>query len=787
MRRLSFCIVLLLAATASAQRIVGPVGTPRPDRPAAPPVDPAAIDAATDRAVTYLLSQITDDGRVVEDYPPENPRFGGRTMLTIYALLQAGVDPDRNETLRRAITWAMQAKLKGTYAVGFRCAAMSRLKDLQSLRVLQADVQWLIRAAGPKGRYTYTPAEPGRVLDDYDNSNGHIAAFGVWSAQTRGVDIPLAYWKRVQEHWLAEQQSDGGWGYRLGSAAGGSTTQTYGSMTAAGVVTLHECLDALGRDHFIRCRPLPHGEAIDRGVAWLDKNFSPRLNPRKGVEWYSYWLFCIQRVGQLTGRQMLGDVDWYAAGAHQLLKRQHDDGSWGFGSRTDSTAFALLFLAHGRAPTLLSKISRPGRWNARPRDAANLVRWLDFTYEQKLGWHVIDINADADSWDAARILYFSGAGPIALSDAQVDRLRQFVLRGGLILSEAACNNGDFTMDMHRIYQRMFPDYRFEPLTRSDPQHPIYSLRHDNVAPQGLFTIHNGVRPLAIHAPEEISLALELGPGETRRPTFDLVANLYLYLTDMAAASPRGEATWPDAPEESPRGTLRLARLKYKGNCDPEPLAFKRLALMLAREQQIELKVSDPLDIASLSVKDWPVAHITGTSTFTLTETERAALRTYLAQGGTLIADAAGGSSAFSQSLLAVIGDVVDRGKLMDVPQTSGLYRDGPYDVFAVQYRRGMFEGADIRTRSQPHLKAVYLDERPAIIYSLEDISAGLVGYPLVGLRGYTPTSARQVMANLLLSLHNRRTPKASAAAAPTHAPNVTLDADADATVTEVNE
>jgi hypothetical protein len=772
-------LIALLVTTAAGAQPVGPVG--RPERPSqrsqAVPSD--RVDAAMSRGTRYLLKQIQDSGQVADEYQATNPRFGGRTALAVYALLRAGADPEDEPALARAIAWTRQAKLWGTYAVGFRAAAMGELKDDAATDLLSRDAAWLVQAASDNGAYSYTSAG-GQAITDYDNSNAHIAAFGVWTAASRGIDVPLEYWQQTSRHWLSEQQDNGGWGYRQRPGPEGPTAQAYGSMTAAGVATLAVCRDFLGRQAYIRCKPAPHAEEMARGLAWLEKRFSPQLNPGKGVEWYYYWLFCVQRVGGLTGRRNLGDSDWYADGVRQLLRRQHTDGSWGYGPRVESTAFAMLFLAQGRAPRLLSKVRTPGRWNARPHDAANLVRWLSYTYERPLGWQVIDLDAELGDWDDARILYISGAGPVLMSDRQVARLRQFVLRGGLILSEAADNNGDFTMDMHRIYQRMFPEYRMEQIERNDPQHPIYTLQFANTRPKGLYAVSNGVRPLAIHAPQQLSLAMELGPGRRQRAEFNLMANLYLYLTEMGAAAPRGQATWEDAAPQPtgrtarPMRKARLARLRHKGNWNPEPLAFRQLTRMLADEQNIELTLSEPLAPSELRDKNWPIAHITGTGKLELSEADIAALRAYLADGGKLIAEAAGGSPEFARAMLATAGDLLDKGRLLDVPQSSPLYREGPYDLRAVAYRRGAFETRPIDAR-QPRLQAIYVEHLPRIILSLEDISGGLVGYPLYGMRGYRPTSARRLMANLVL--HFQPTSEAEATAG-----TVDLDADADTAV-----
>ncbi|MCD4824786.1 MAG: DUF4159 domain-containing protein [Phycisphaerae bacterium] len=738
----SFALVLLVAAIAGGQGPTEAKPRPKPVKP----VDPRKVQRAIDAGAKYLLSQIGKDGVCKSEYAKSNPRFGGKTMLCIYALAAAGVDYHKTPAMKRAIKWAMAAELNGTYAVALRAAALAAIKGDLAHKQLRKDARWLMKAPSSSGAYTYTSAG-GTAISEHDNSNAHFATMGVAAAAASGVEIPQTYWKLIERYWLAQQQPDGGWGYCTRMRDGKPFANTYGSMTAAGVATLLACFDQLNQKHIIRCDTVPHHQAHSRAMKWLDSQFSIKQNPRKGQEYYYFWLFSLQRVGLLTGRKYIGGVDWYAAGARQLLRRQRDDGSWGYGDRVERTAFGLLFLARGAAPILVSKVRYPGKWNPRPRDAAHLAGWLSYSYECPLGWSVIDIDSDLAGWDDGRILYLSGAGPVVLTDKQIDRLRRFVMRGGIILSESACNNGDFTVDMHKIYQRLFPRYR---LKRLDKNHPVYNLEFKDTAPGGLLGVSNGIRPLAIHAPRDFSLAMELGISKSRRANFNLMANLYLMLTEKGSRPPGIQQDWPDEPKWSdthkPRATIRLARLKYKGFWNPEPLATEWLAGHLGQTQNIRLIVSKPLAIEALNAKQWPVAQITGAKAFTLSAKQIGVLKKYLADGGTLMVDAAGSNNDFATSWVKIMPQF---GQARLIPPNSPIYTKGPYNITKVRYRRQLAKRMLPSERNRPRLQAVYVKGRPTLIFSVEDLAAGIIGYPLLDLAGYHPDDAKRIMTNIL--------------------------------------
>ena len=708
------------------------------------------VQRAIASARRFLIEQIGPDGSSAGETDPNNCRHGGKTALLVQALLWARSDPAKCQPLARGLDWLAKAKLTGTYAVALRACAWGLLDDPNSLPLLRQDAQWLIRAASDRGAYTYTSGG-GQAGQECDNSNAQMALLGVSAAIQRGVEAPPAYLRLVQQYWLENQQRDGGWGYlaaagTLSSASRGLKSRSYGSMTAAGLASLYLCFDNLNNEDFVRCAAAGDSAAVVKALDWLGRNFDARENPAKGVEWYHYWLYCVARVGLASGHKYLGEHDWFAEGAAALLAGQNSDGSFGYGDRVAETAFALVFLTRGQSPVLVNKLQYPGRWNARPRDAANLAQWLGRQIERNVSWQIVTLDSPIEHWHEAPVLYISGAGPVDIDSRHAERLRQYVQQGGTLLSEAACNSGDFTIDMGKLYAKIFPDY---PLIRLPAAHQIYSSYFQQNTDAALFGVTNGVRLLAVHATKELSLGLQLGPRESGLPAYQLAANIWAQATDRTFAHPRDAGMWPQADKAEPVATLRVARLRHNGNCDPEPLAWRRLAIRVNNRFHVRLDVSAPMTVADLDANAWPIAHITGTDHFELTDRDRAALRKFLADGGTLLADAAGGNDLFLRSFETQVVPLAGGEKVPRLAQDNPVYTAGPYDLTKVQYRREYAQTLGNTERTRPRLQAVLKNGKPVILLSELDITTGLLGIPVYRLKGYSPDSAEQLMTNIL--------------------------------------
>jgi hypothetical protein len=220
-------------------------------------------------------------------------------------------------------------------------------------------------------------------------------------------------------------------------------------------------------------------DSIDRGLAWMGGHFKLDDDDQSGLSW-PYLLYGVERIGAASGYKYFGELDWYKIGSDYLLERQHADGSWT--NQFDplvETSFCILFLSRGRAPVAINKLTyqlsvegqpREAHWNQRPRDVANLTRWIGKQIERPLNWQIVNLNVSPKDLHDAPILYLSGNQKLELSAEDYQTLKTYIETGGMILANADCGDARFADSFQRLGQGLFPGHEFRELP---PDHPIY--------------------------------------------------------------------------------------------------------------------------------------------------------------------------------------------------------------------------------------------------------------------------------------------------------------------------
>lgn len=120
-------------------------------------------------------------------------------------------------------------------------------------------------------------------------------------------------------------------------------------------------------------------------------------------------------------------------------------------------------------------------WYANPSSLPNLIRAIrDRTTLQVEPEEVRLTLLDERLWDHP-FLHITGHGNIRLSDAEVQRLREYLLRGGFLHAD-----DNYGLDEHfrREIARVFPD---RPLVDVPLDHPIYRIVYP--FPQGIPKVH----------------------------------------------------------------------------------------------------------------------------------------------------------------------------------------------------------------------------------------------------------------------------------------------------------
>jgi hypothetical protein len=212
---------------------------------------------------------------------------------------------------------------------------------------------------------------------------------------------------------------------------------------------------------------------------------------------------------------------------------------------------------------------------------------------------------------------------------------------------------------------------------------------------------------------------------------------------------RGSKVWPPRYEGKAEITIPMVQLKYNGNWNPEPLALQRFARLMGEEHNVKIELGEPIEIADLPNSNARIATLTGTGALTLDSQAREAIKAFVAQGGTLFMDAAGGSQEFDKAAIKLLEQIYGRLCLRGVSLQSDLYRLPGKEIERVRWRRKL--AIRFRKDRRPRLQAVTVDGRRGVIYSREDVSSGLVGYDNYDVAGYDPEDCFRLMRNIVLT------------------------------------
>lgn len=716
---------------------------------AAPPrVTDEAVENAVQRAVQYLKSKRNAEGHW--EHGDANGRYwAGPSSLCAMALLYAGEDP-RSDDMAKTLDWLSFQQIRSTYVYGCRSHVFSLIPGRKYRGRLADDLAWLLKAVVPKGKegagaYDYESAgESGG--GSWDNSNAQYGVLGVWMATDAGLAAPETYWELVGEHWMGSQNKDGGWGYR----SGGTST---GSMTAAGLATLYVVLDRIYGDRPGDARALV--AAIDRGTLWFASNFGPE-NVNGDSQWAYYYLYGVERVGRASGQKYFKSKDWFKMSAEALLQKQRADGSWeGTGSEMTelvNTAFGLMVLCHGRAPVMFAKLEHGADWNSKLRDCAGLTHYANRSLERLLNWQIMRLDSPIEDLLESQVLYLCGEDAWNFTDTDIQRIREYCRRGGMLFAVASKDSRKFQQSMEELAKKVFPDFPLRPIGK---EHPLFSgkVQFEIKDPPPMFEVHNGIRPMMVFCPKDIAESWNRGQirGDGER-NFQIGINVFLYATDKTSIRSRLQS--PVMPVETVeiKDTIQLARIKYGSKWDNiEPVGWTRVAAYLNNTAQTRLLVTSGVELNSPQLQEFNVAYIVGTDPFELTAEQKDGLKKFIQKGGTLLADAGGGSTKFIESLEKVLKEIL-RDDPKPLPADSffntGAGIPGGADLRGVGVRRAARGEAGLQ--KTPKLRVFDAKRRYSVIYCTLDLTVGTLGTQVFELKGYDPDGTLKILKNMIL-------------------------------------
>ena len=721
---------------------------------------PEQVDKAIKKGVEWLYSKQKDGNweEVQAPVPPpegkdhetKGKQWGGLTAIVTYALLASGQSHE-DPRLAEAIKFLKFQKIEGTYALGMRCQIWTFLPKNNETRGLIARDARLLREAmkikgDGDGLFGYY--DDRKAAGRYDHSCSNYGVLGLWACAESGALIEKTVWQSMEDAWRKHQYADGGWAYTWSKNPTGEGQAT-ASMTSAGVATLFITLEYLHSMDGVNCTGNVSDEHIDRGMKWIAENFN-KFQERHPL----YTLYNYERIGVASGHKYFGGINWYETGAEFLVKRQGGAGNWG---GLSDTCFAMLFLNRGRAPVAIAKLSyetggKAGSWNQRPRDVANICRWIARQIERDLNFQIVNLKAPVEELIEAPILYIAGSDALNFTEEERAKLKAYVEQGGMIVGNADCGKKVFAESFTKLAEQLFPAYKLRELPEN---HPIFTeelfRRSEWKTVPEVLGLTNGARELMLLFPSQDparSWQTRSFDGE-KEAHAQLMTNLVLYAVEKKNLRYKGEVVTVAKNEKvKATKTIKVARLQYDGNWDPEPASWQRLATIMHNDQAVTLETQAVKLGAGALAKEFAAVHMTGTGPIELSEAGKAELKKYIDGGGTLVLDAAGGSSEFGFRAGTLLQDMYPNTQLTLLKPDHPVYKVGKTPLTEVAFRP--FAQKITGKARLPRVRAIEANGRVVAFLSPEDLTVGLVGQPIDGITGYEPKSAADVMSRLVL-------------------------------------
>jgi len=722
--------------------------TPVAAGPIKSPVTPEAVDldivsAAIERGVA-ALEQIrppdTDLGKL--SFSAAGAPAGrdnilpGQYALAAWSMLAAG-ESFQDMWMQKRVSWVACFESQSVYDRSMRLQALGRLPAKRWEPWIRRDAAWLTSAMTDQGGFNpeWSSEKPAKGFGD--NANAQYAALAFWAAEESGFEMDAKVWKRIDQYWREAQfpakgSAGAGWATRSYKAIKPSdnlndfANRVAGPMTAGGVLSLSLCERYLNG-----AKRLDVGSKVSpelaRGIAWLDEKFSFESEDRDSDFYYYMWT--IQNVGQATGYRTFNKVDWFRLGTARLLNEQGPIGLWnGPKGPVVSTAFALAYLSRARGPLAICKLrftpvgtKSPGSfdgWNNRPNDMVNFVGYVSKQSETPTNWQIADLDQPVYELAECPLLYLATDKAFVLDPANVQRLREYLDAGGmLVAAPEGTSTGNPLTSMRALAKQLYPNLE---LRKAEPKHDFFNLFQKVTTSISVSTLDNGVRPLMVIVEKDISRDLQLDATKGR-DVFNLLTNIYMYAAGNNFKRSRLATNYVIQTPAVAGTPLQIARIKHAGEFDPEPMALPQLKAILAK-RSVDAAISI---VAAGELDKHQVAFLTVDEHTKLEQAESAALRKWIEQGGTLWIDVAGGriAGAVNQdAILSAIG--VTSNTLKQVEQIKVSLR--PY-----------VDG------DKATLQTWQLNGRDAVYVTRGDLTSGLAGLNHWRIAGPTVQSARQ--------------------------------------------
>lgn len=395
-------------------------------------------------------------------------------------------------------------------------------------------------------------------------------------------------------------------------------------------------------------------------------------------------------------------------------------------------------------PVLLTKIKSQDDedWTRTPNDVKGLLEWISAQMNVHFSSNIKSFSQISVDPAQNPILYRSGYKAFRLTPKEVEKCREYVAKGGTIIFNSLVGNPDAYKSALQAAHDILPE---QPLYRIRLDHPVFHSFYEidkvgfreRMVKDGLVSDPHpwleGVdidnRTAIFISKWDFSLGWEANAhdswGYSDADACKLGANIVSYVTAMRDAGKSiGKSVELVNADSKTASKFRVGLVEHGGPWKTRPAAFP----MLLNQFQSVTGTPVSFELRDVSLQDpaifeMPFLYITGTTDFSLTETERANLRRYLSNGGVLFAEAGEGRSSFDNSFRTEMEAVLPGSKLNLLGPTHPIFNQ-PSKLVAMKARPSLAAKFNNQSQLPPELYGVDLNGSLSVIYCPHDLSTG---------------------------------------------------------------
>ena len=307
-----------------------------------------------------------------------------------------------------------------------------------------------------------------------------------------------------------------------------------------------------------------------------------------------------------------------------------------------------------------------------------------------------------------------------------------------------------------------------------PEHPLWRSFF-NISPAdipGVECLERGcktvvvlsTKPLAGYWEENRFIVAKGTPATNRgQRAYQFAGNVIAYATGMQPPEQRGTMIAIADPKKDlapPRGALKPAQLRLRGDNPPAPTAMRNLMAHIKTttgvETVLDKQLIGPIDP---ELEKFKFIYVHGRKAMDLADAEIRNLADCLDTGGLLFADSACGKPEFDKSFREMVKKLYPDRKLEPIPPTDELYSQkmSGAEIKTVQRReKADGTGTDGGYKDlPPALEGIKIDGRWVVIYSKFDIGCALERHKSTDCLGHSPESALRLGTAAVLYSLNR--------------------------------